>query len=64
MKTGIVGAGSWGINLVRNFCKILGTNNVLVCDSDKKRLSSIESAYTGIKTYTKHDEIVGSDRRP
>jgi len=60
MKIGIIGAGNWGINLVRNFCKISGTDNISVCDLDNKRLSLIESEYTGIKTFLNYDEIISS----
>ena len=60
MNLGIIGAGNWGINLVRNFCKILGVNNVAVCDSDKNRVSLIKSEYIGIKTYSKPDEIISN----
>jgi UDP-2-acetamido-3-amino-2,3-dideoxy-glucuronate N-acetyltransferase len=58
MELGIIGAGNWGINLVRNFSKILGTNSVSVCDLEESRLSSIESEYMGIKTHRKLDEII------
>ncbi len=62
MKIGIIGAGNWGINLVRNFCELLGTNNVLVCDSDKKKLPPIEATYMGVKTYIKSDEIIDNNQ--
>ena len=62
MKIGIIGAGNWGINLVRNFCKILGTNNVTVCDLEKKNLSLIESEHPGIKTTTLNpDKIIDNE---
>jgi predicted dehydrogenase len=62
MNLGIVGVGNWGINLVRNFCKILGINSVAACDLDENRLSLIESEYTGIKTYAKPHKIIDSDQ--
>jgi UDP-2-acetamido-3-amino-2,3-dideoxy-glucuronate N-acetyltransferase len=58
MKSGIIGAGNWGINLVRNFCKISGANNVTVCDLDGNRLSLIESEYSGVNTYSNPNEII------
>jgi predicted dehydrogenase len=61
MKLGIIGAGSWGINLVRNFCRILKTDNVAVSDLDENRLLSIKSEYPGVKTFLKPDEIISSD---
>lgn len=62
MKIGIVGTGNWGFNLIRKFCEILGINNVLVCDSDEKKLSPIESTYKGVKTYIKFEEIIGNNQ--
>ena len=58
MDLGIIGAGNWGNNLVRNFCKILGVNSVAVCDLDENRLSLIESEYSGIKTYSNPDQMI------
>jgi len=62
MNLGIIGAGNWGINLVRNFCKILGINSVTVCDLDENRLSLIESEYTGIKTCGRPDVIIDDNK--
>jgi len=61
MKIGIIGAGNWGINLVRNFCKILGTQNIIVSDSDKQKLALVETEYTGIKTFLDPDKIVSNN---
>jgi predicted dehydrogenase len=61
MKLGIIGAGSWGINLVRNFCRILRTYNVTVCDLNENRLSSIESEFAGIETFLNPDKIISND---
>ena len=58
MKIGIIGAGNWGINLVRNFCKILGTQNVIVIDSDEQKLSLIKTEYAGIKTFLDIDQFI------
>ncbi len=61
MKIGIIGAGNWGINLVRNFCKILGTQNIIVSDSDKQKLALVETEYTGIKTFLDPDKIISNN---
>ncbi|MBN1694213.1 Gfo/Idh/MocA family oxidoreductase [candidate division WOR-3 bacterium] len=58
MELSIIGAGNWGINLVRNFSKILGLNSVSVCDLDENRLTLVKSEYAGIKTYRKPGEII------
>ncbi len=62
MKLGIIGAGNWGINLVRNFCKISRTDNVAVCDLDESRLSSIESEFSGIETFLNPDKIISNNK--
>jgi predicted dehydrogenase len=61
MTLGIIGAGNWGINLVRNFCKILGTKNVIVSDLDQKRLSYVEKEYTGTKTFSDAKKVLSDD---
>jgi len=33
MKLGIIGAGNWGSNLIRNFCEIIGDEKVVICDA-------------------------------
>lgn len=62
MKSGIIGAGNWGINLVRNFCQISRTDNVAVCDLDKNRLSLIESEFPGIETFLNPDKIISNNK--
>jgi predicted dehydrogenase len=61
MELGIIGAGNWGINLVRNFCKILGVNSIVVSDLDENRLSLVKSEYSGIKTFLNPDKIISND---
>ncbi len=61
MSIGIIGAGNWGINLVRNFSKILSIKKVIVCDTEKKRLSKVKSEYPGIKVTDNQREILDSD---
>lgn len=62
MKLGIVGAGNWGMNLIRNFCKILTVENVIICDTDKKRISKVDFEYPGIKTTESLDTILNDDK--
>jgi predicted dehydrogenase len=50
MKVGIIGAGNWGVNLVRNFYHLLGDKGVIVCDTDKNKIRKIKSNYPGLKT--------------
>jgi UDP-2-acetamido-3-amino-2,3-dideoxy-glucuronate N-acetyltransferase len=62
MKLGIIGVGNWGVNLVRNFCRILRIDNVAVCDVDENRILSIGSEFTGIKTFLDPDEIISNTK--
>ncbi|MEA1912835.1 MAG: Gfo/Idh/MocA family oxidoreductase [candidate division WOR-3 bacterium] len=50
MKIGIVGAGSWGSNLIRNFCEIIGDEKVVVCDARNEKTSKIQEIYPEIET--------------
>lgn len=61
MKLGIVGAGNWGLNLIRNFCKILGIENVVVCDTNRDRLLGLKSEYPGIENTENFQNILSSD---
>lgn len=62
MNLGIIGAGNWGLNLIRNFCKILSVEKVIVCDIDRKRLSKVKSEYSGIKTTENLDTILNDNK--
>ncbi|MEO0293047.1 MAG: Gfo/Idh/MocA family oxidoreductase [candidate division WOR-3 bacterium] len=61
MKIGIIGVGNWGSNLVRNFVRILGIENVAICDSDRNKLSKITSEFIGIKSFLLAKEIISKE---
>jgi len=48
MKIGIVGAGNWGSNLVKSFCQLIGSENVVVFDTNRDKLTAIKNQYPGI----------------
>jgi len=48
MKIAILGAGNWGKNHVRVFCKLLGEKNIIVCDPDSSRRETMKAAYPGV----------------
>ncbi len=50
MKLGIIGAGSWGSNLIRNFCEIIGDENVVICDANQEKIAKIQEIYPEIET--------------
>lgn len=52
MHIGVVGAGNWGQNLVRNFCNLLGDENVSICDLDIHRLQRIKASHPSLTTTT------------
>jgi len=55
---GIVGAGYWGKNLVRNFYEIRDSNLVAVCDQDPDRLKDISIRYPGTDVTENFDEFL------
>ena len=50
LKVGLVGAGYWGKNLIRNFVEYDGCVLKSVCDVDEKKLSKVKKRYPGIQT--------------
>lgn len=61
MRVGIAGAGNWGRHLVRNFCEILGEENVLVSDIDEGRRKEAKERHPGI-TVTRDFECLLMDK--
>jgi UDP-2-acetamido-3-amino-2,3-dideoxy-glucuronate N-acetyltransferase len=60
VTVGLAGAGYWGRNLARNFFQM--GNLSAVCDPSAKVLKEIKSAYKGVRTTTKFDELVADDK--
>lgn len=50
IKTGVIGYGYWGPNLVRNFMEAPGSTVVAVCDLRAERLVQLQTRYPTIKT--------------
>jgi predicted dehydrogenase len=50
IKTGVIGYGYWGPNLVRNFMEAPGSTVVAVCDRRAERLVQLQTRYPTIKT--------------
>lgn len=59
IKIGVVGAGYWGPNIIRNFYQIPASEMAMCCDLNKKRLTHMGNLYPGVKTTTNYDEVVG-----
>ncbi len=56
LKVGVIGAGYWGPNLIRNFNQI-GVLRI-VCDSDKSKLDKIRARYRDVETTTDIDRLL------
>lgn len=57
LNIGIVGAGYWGPNLVRNFKSLSHCNVKVVCDLDESNLDRIRGLFPGIGTTTEFGRL-------
>ncbi len=60
LRLGVVGAGYWGPNLVRNFFKVRDCQVGTVADVDEEKLESLRRLYP-VKTTTSAEEVLSSD---
>jgi predicted dehydrogenase len=60
VKIGVVGAGYWGPNLIRNFAELPNCKLEQVCDLDPKRLAKIKLSHPTTTTTTSYDEMVNN----
>ncbi|MFQ6104365.1 MAG: Gfo/Idh/MocA family protein [Candidatus Glassbacteria bacterium] len=58
VRVGVVGAGYWGKNLVRNFYEIEDAELVIVCDKDRSRLESISERYPDTEVTDKFQNLL------
>ena len=58
---GVIGAGYWGPNLIRNFASAAGARLVGVADLDEKKLARIGQSYPGVSTTTRLAELLEDD---
>ena len=58
LKVGIIGAGYWGPNLVRNFSEAPGADIVAVADLDPERLGALHKRFPAVRTTTDHRELL------
>jgi predicted dehydrogenase len=59
IRIGVVGAGYWGPNIIRNFNQISTCEMAMCCDLDEKRLAHLKGLYPKIETTTDYDAMVG-----
>jgi len=58
IRVGVIGAGYWGPNLVRNFIEVDGSELIYVCDLSKARREYINSQWPDIKTAADYHELL------
>jgi predicted dehydrogenase len=56
LKVGVIGAGYWGPNLVRNFREIGALS--IVCDSDTTKLEKIKKKYRDVETTESIERLI------
>ena len=61
---GVVGAGYWGPNLVRNFAALSGVQMIAVADRDRGRLEHIGALFPGVDRVERIEEIPGPEQYP
>ena len=61
IKTGVVGCGYWGPNLIRNFKHTTECDMVICCDMQEDRLERIRSLFPDVATTRTHEELLNSD---
>lgn len=57
LKIGVIGAGYWGPNLIRNFVELPEANVVVVADLDEGRLNAIQKRYPSVTTTQDYQQI-------
>lgn len=57
IKVGVVGAGYWGPNIIRNFNQNPNCDMAICCDMDEKRLSHMSRLYPSMKTTSNYDDL-------
>jgi predicted dehydrogenase len=61
IKVGVIGAGYWGPNLIRNFHEIPEAEMRMVCDSRTERLEHIRSLYPYVETTRNYLDLIHSE---
>jgi predicted dehydrogenase len=61
IRIGVIGAGYWGPNLIRNFAACADTELVAVCDKDRARLDKVLAGYPGVDAVDSFDALLKRD---
>lgn len=57
-ETALIGYGYWGKNVFRNLIKIIGIENTIIVDNNKKKIDELKSQFPSIKVYDNYNEIL------
>jgi predicted dehydrogenase len=58
MNVGVIGAGYWGPNIIRNFMRHPKSRVTMVCDVDPERLEKIRQMYPHIECTTNYHDLL------
>ena len=58
VRVGVVGAGYWGPNLVRNLFEAPGAEAMAVCDLSEDRLEPVRKRYPSVRTTRKYRDLL------
>ncbi|RKY92104.1 MAG: gfo/Idh/MocA family oxidoreductase [Ignavibacteriae bacterium] len=61
MKTGIIGLGYWGPNLVRNFSANQDIKSVVACDLSSERLQSVKKKFPNVEICNDPNELINKN---
>ena len=59
---GVVGAGYWGPNLIRNFAALGAVELVAIADRDSERLGRVAAQYPGVATVERIEDLLANER--
>jgi predicted dehydrogenase len=59
VRVGVIGAGYWGPNIVRNLHEAPGAEAVAVADLSPERLDAIRKRFPAVRVTTDHRELLG-----
>ncbi|MCK5036575.1 MAG: Gfo/Idh/MocA family oxidoreductase [Candidatus Sabulitectum sp.] len=61
VKTGVVGLGYWGPNLLRNLYANRRNGGLVICDSNAARLNKMAQHYPDIQSTKKYQDLIDND---
>jgi predicted dehydrogenase len=61
VRAGVVGAGYWGPNLIRNLAELPGSPLAAVCDKAPERLEYVRARYPSARLFESFEAMLGDD---